>query len=188
MLRIVPAAGAARREQLRDLLGVEVFLRGDVRAGAEHREHRQHLVALGEAPHLLDRLRRRIAVVHAEQLDLAAVDAALVVEHLEIGDLGAANRGIGGGRSRVGHGLPELDRRVGRAGVVVSGRRGRSGAQRRKQSNGSTDQLFSRHARHLLPRQDASTRELTGCRRRPPLSSWLSSAASIAMPASATIP
>src|SRR3979409_302078 len=38
-----------------------------------------------QPPRRLDAFRRAVGVVHSEELDLAAVDAALLVQHLEIG-------------------------------------------------------------------------------------------------------
>ena len=81
-------------------LRVEIFLHGGVHGRADDLEREQHLVALDELAHLLDGLWRRVGVVILDQVDLAAVDAALVVDHLDIGGLGLADGGIGGGRSR----------------------------------------------------------------------------------------
>jgi len=50
-------------EQLRDLLGVEVFLHGGVRRRADDLEGQQHFVALDQLAHLLDRFRRAISIV-----------------------------------------------------------------------------------------------------------------------------
>ena len=91
MLRVVPAAGTAERQQLRHLLRVEVFLHGRVGRGADDLEGEQHLVGFDELAHLLDGLRRRIGVVILDQVDLAAVDPALLVDHAEIGRLRRAD-------------------------------------------------------------------------------------------------
>ena len=47
------------------------------------------------------------------RLTLSAVYAALLVDHLEIGGLGATDHAIGRGRPAIGHGLADLDFRVG---------------------------------------------------------------------------
>ena len=67
--------------------------------GADDLERQQHLVALDQLAHLLHRLRRAVGVVILDQIDLAAVHAALVVDHLDVGGLRLADRGIGRGRS-----------------------------------------------------------------------------------------
>ena len=59
-----------------------------------------------------------IGVVIADEVDLAAVDAAVVVDLLEIGGFGLADHAVGGGRSAVGHDVADLDFGVGGAGVV----------------------------------------------------------------------
>ena len=70
----------------------------------------------------LDRLGRREAVIVGDEGDLAAVDAALVVDHLEIGDLRLADHAVGRGRTAIGHGLAELDFGVAGAWSVLAGR------------------------------------------------------------------
>jgi hypothetical protein len=67
------------------------------------------LVALHQAPRLLHRLRRRVAIVERNQVDLAAIDAAALVQHLEIADLALAERAERRYRTAVGHGLADLD-------------------------------------------------------------------------------
>ncbi|MGY3371525.1 hypothetical protein ACVWZL_008650 [Bradyrhizobium sp. GM2.4] len=118
VLRVIPLGGAGGDEQLRDLLGVEVFLDRAVRGRAERVEHDDHLVALDQLADLLDGLRRRIAVVIGDEVDLAAVDAALVVDHLEVGFFGLADDAIGRGRTAIRHDVADLDLGIGRAGVI----------------------------------------------------------------------
>ena len=86
--------------------------------GAERVEEESDFLLFDKAAHLLDCLRRTVAVVEADQVDLAAVDAAHVVDHLEIGGLGFADHPVGGGWSAIGHGLADLDFRIGDAGRV----------------------------------------------------------------------
>jgi hypothetical protein len=62
-------------------------------------EQQQHLVLLDELARLLDRLRRAVAVVVADEVDLAAVDAALLVDHLEVRGDRLADRAVGRGRA-----------------------------------------------------------------------------------------
>ena len=54
---------------------------------AERLEHQQDLVALDQLARLLDRLRRAVGVVIGDEIDLAAVDAALGIDLVEIGCL-----------------------------------------------------------------------------------------------------
>jgi hypothetical protein len=106
---------------------------------ADGLEQERDMLLLDEAAKLLDRLRRAVAVVDADEGDLTAVDAALIVDHLEIGDFGAANHAIGRSRPAIWHGLADLDFRVGDARRVLGlggpeawggiGRDGRSGLQ-----------------------------------------------------------
>ena len=51
-------------------------------------DEEQHLFLLDQLAHLLDRAWRTVAVVQADEVDLAAVDPALIVDHLEVGGLG----------------------------------------------------------------------------------------------------
>ncbi|MET4716920.1 hypothetical protein ABIF63_001026 [Bradyrhizobium japonicum] len=122
-----------RCEQLRHLLGVEIFLDGRVHRRADDLEGQQHLVALDELADLLHGLRRRIGVVILDQIDLATIDAALVVDHLEIGGLGLADRRIGRRRSRERHGLSDLDLGVAGARIIFFLGTGRGDRQRQGQ-------------------------------------------------------
>jgi len=67
---------------------------------------------------LFHRLGRAVAVVVGDEIDLAAVDAALGVDLLEVGVLGLADHAIGGRRSAIGHDVADLDFGVGGAGIV----------------------------------------------------------------------
>ena len=68
-----------------------------------------HLVLLDELAHHLHRLGRAVAVVVGDVVDLAAVDAALVVDLLEVGADGLADGAVGGGGAAVGVGVADLD-------------------------------------------------------------------------------
>jgi len=91
VLRIIPLAGAGGDEQLRHLLCVHVFLERGVRGRAQRIEDQQDLVTLHQFAHLFHGLRRRICIVIGDEVDLATVHAAIVVDHLEIGGLGLAD-------------------------------------------------------------------------------------------------
>ncbi len=118
ILGIVPLGGAGGDEQLRHLLRIHVFVYGGIRRRAQRIEDEQHFVALHQLARLLDRLRRAVAVVVADEVDLAAVDAAGIVDLLEVGGFGLADHAVGGGGAAIGHDVADLDFGVGGAGVV----------------------------------------------------------------------
>src|SRR5712675_2469328 len=76
VLGVIPLGGAGGDEQLRHLLGVHVFVDRRIRRRPQRIENEQHLIALDQLARLLDRLRRTVAVIIADEIDLAAIDAA----------------------------------------------------------------------------------------------------------------
>jgi len=104
--------------QRRDILAVEIFLHGGLRAGAERAEQREHFLLLDQTPRRLDGLRRAVGIVQRQERDLAPVDSALLVQHLEIRRLGAADHAIKRPRPGMRYGLAELDLSVARARIV----------------------------------------------------------------------
>ncbi len=146
ILRIVEAGGAGRDEELRHLLAVEVLLAGEVGRRAERAGLGQDADILDQLAARLDRLGRREAVVERGHLDLAAGDAALGVQHLEIGDLHPADHAEGRGRPAVGNALAELDLAVADAGAPgLVGGCGDAGGQ--QQAERERDRV----PRHRLP-------------------------------------
>ena len=109
--------------QLRHALRVEIFVHGGLRRGAERAEQRQHFLLLDQPPRRLDAFRRAVGIVHGEELDLAAVDAALLVQHLEIGLADPAEHAIERAGAGMRHGLAELDLGIARARIVFLLRR-----------------------------------------------------------------
>src|SRR5690606_40941236 len=77
-----PLGCAGGDEHLRNLALVGVVPGGGGGGGAERLEEREHLLLLDQAAGLLDGLGRLVAVVADDDLDLAAVDAALLVVHV----------------------------------------------------------------------------------------------------------
>ena len=77
VLRIAELRGAGRDEDLRHLAAVEVFPRRRRAGRAKLLEDAGDALFLDQLAGLLDRLRRAVAVIQRQQLDLAAVDAAL---------------------------------------------------------------------------------------------------------------
>ncbi|MGY4499124.1 hypothetical protein ACVWYH_003055 [Bradyrhizobium sp. GM24.11] len=118
LLRVIPLRRAGVEQQLRHALGVEIFVHGGLRRGAERAIEREHLFLLDEAPRRLDAFRRAVGVVHGEKLDLAPVDAALLVQHLEIGLADPPEHAVERAGAGMRHGLPDLDLGVAGARIV----------------------------------------------------------------------
>lgn len=93
-------------------------MHGRLRRRAERAVEREHLFLLDQAPRRLDAFRRAVGVIHGEKLDLAPVDAALLVQHLEIGFANAPEHAIERAGAGMRHGLPDLDLGVAGAGIV----------------------------------------------------------------------
>ncbi|MGY4426678.1 hypothetical protein ACVWY2_009127 [Bradyrhizobium sp. JR6.1] len=104
-----PLLVAGGDEQLRDILLVEVFSHGEVARRAERAEHQQHVLTLDEIAGLLDRGLRIGAVIDRDELDLAAIDAAMLVDHVEIGRFRPPDGRERGERSGVGHDIADTD-------------------------------------------------------------------------------
>ena len=137
VLRVVPLGRAGCHVQLRHLAQVHVLVDGGIRRRAERLEQEQHLVLLDQLARHLDRLGRAVAVVVADEGQLAAVDAALIVHHPEIGVDGLADRAVRRRRAAVGVGVADLDLGVGCARVVLLLGGGRKGerCQHRSDAN-----------------------------------------------------
>jgi hypothetical protein len=89
-----------------------------VRRRAQRVEDQQHLVALDQFARLLDGFWRAVGIVIADEVDLAAVDAALGVDLVEVGLFGLADHAIGGSGSAIGHDVADLDLGIGGPGVI----------------------------------------------------------------------
>jgi hypothetical protein len=85
---------------------------------AQRIEDQQHLIALHQLARLLHGLGWTVAIVVGNEVDLAAVDAALGVDLPEVSLLGLADHAVGGRRSAIGHDIADLDLGVGGAGIV----------------------------------------------------------------------
>src|ERR1019366_9684696 len=97
---------------------------------------------------LLDRLRRAVAIVIADEIDLAAVDAAFGIDLPEVGIFGLADHAVSGSGTAIGHDVADLDFGIGGAGVVfllcerpAAG----CGEHREGSRKGPQSQLDSRH-------------------------------------------
>ncbi len=94
VLRVVPLGGAGGHEEVRHLGLVHVLVYGGIGGRAEGLEEGRHLVLLHELPDHLHRLGRRIGIVVRDEVDLAPVDAAIVVDLLEVGGEGLADGSV----------------------------------------------------------------------------------------------
>ena len=110
-------------------LRVEIFVHGGLRRGAERAEQRQHFLLLDQPPRRLDAFRRAVGVVHGEEFHLASVDAALFVQHLEIGLADAPQHAVERAGTGMRHGLAELDFGVARRPDRISSLRPRRRAR-----------------------------------------------------------
>src|SRR5713226_7883031 len=114
-------------------------MHGGLRRGAERAEQSQHLLLLHQPPRRFNALRRAIGVVHGEKLDLAPVDAALFVQHLEIGLADPAEHAVERARAAVRYGLTDLDFGIARTRIVflLGGLDGSGGRQDRGDRGGA---------------------------------------------------
>ena len=109
LARLVPHRRAGGDEELRDLLRVQIGMDGLARVGAEARQDEENVVFLDELAGRLHRLGRIVGVVIGNEIDLAASDAALGVDLVEIGRQHLADHAIGGSRTGIGHGVADAD-------------------------------------------------------------------------------
>ena len=131
-------------EEFRHLALIQITLYGGCCRAANDAENRQHLLLLDEFTHLLDDLRRTVGIVERNEGDLATVHAAmLVVKHLKVSSLGAANGGGRRQRPAIGHGVADPDLGVGCASIVFllgkcaasNGSKQNDGGRKRRQSS-----------------------------------------------------
>src|SRR4051794_11666681 len=104
MLWIIPDAGAVRQEKLWDMTFVQIALNGGIGYIAQALKDECDLILFDKSPDLLDGFRRAVTVIQADEVDLAPINAAPVVDHPEVGKLGASNSSIRRNRSAVGPG------------------------------------------------------------------------------------
>ncbi len=134
LLGLAPLRRAGRHVEMRHLLLVDVFVDRRVGRCAQRVEQAEHLVLLDELARHLDRLGRRVAVIERDEVDLAAVDAAGVVDHLPEDLVSLADHAIGRRRTAVWAEMTDLDLGIARPVVVLLLSRRRT--RRRKQSSG----------------------------------------------------
>jgi hypothetical protein len=116
---VVPGVGTGNNEQLWHLPLVHITANCEVGRGAKRTEQQQNLLSLDQLARHFDGLRRAVAVIAADEVDLAAVHTALVVDHGEVGRLRFANGGVAGSRPAIGHYVANLDLRIGNSRTVL---------------------------------------------------------------------
>jgi hypothetical protein len=109
MLGIVDLVRAGGAKQLRHLVLVEIRSDRQIGEAAKGLKDERDALLFDEPPGLFDGLGRAVAIVKADEVELAAVDPALLVDHLEIGGLGPGDRAVGGSGSAVREALANLD-------------------------------------------------------------------------------
>jgi len=90
-----------------------------LRRGSERTIQREHFLLLHQAPCRFNAFRRAVGIVQRQEVDLAPVDTALLVEHLEIGLADPAQHAVERARAGMRHGLADLDFGIARAGIVL---------------------------------------------------------------------
>ncbi len=118
VLRIVPLRRAAPHEEVRHLLLVHVSVDRRVACGADGVGCEQHAVLLDQPADHFNGLGRAVAIVKADEVDPAPVDAALLVEHPEVREFYPADGAVGRCRAAVRHRLADLDLGVCRTTVI----------------------------------------------------------------------
>ena len=131
LIGIVEAASSRRDEELRHLLGIEIFLDGDVRRGPYRTDLGKDADILDELSGLLDGFRRTVGVVELSEADLASIDPAPLIEHVEVAEhCPSSPRAKRGRRAAERRRLTELDLGVAGSGIIsVLGKRGREGQE-----------------------------------------------------------
>src|SRR4051794_21403254 len=81
-------------------------------------EQKQHFIALDQLARLLNGFGRTVGIVIRDEIDLAAIDAAIVVYFSEYGRHRLADRAVGRGGAAIGNDVADLDLGVAGAGVV----------------------------------------------------------------------
>jgi hypothetical protein len=117
-LGVVKLVGAGSAEQLRHLVLVEIRPNRQIGEAAKALKDERDALLFYEPPGLLNGPGRAVAVVNADEVKFAAVDSALLVDHLEIGGLGPGNDAIARSGSAVRKGLANLDLGVRDAGRI----------------------------------------------------------------------
>ena len=100
-------------------LEFRILLDGDVGHGSDGADLGKHADILDQLARLLDGFGGAVGIVELGEVDLASVDPALLVEHLEIADHGPSGAGAKSGcRAAERRRLTELDLGVAGPGAI----------------------------------------------------------------------
>src|SRR5712675_1881417 len=134
LLGIIKPGGATRDKDMRNFLQINVLLDRGFSCRPDNVEKHIYLVRFHKFANLLDRLWRIEAVVVGNEIDFSAVDAALIVDHFEVGGFGLANSGVSRCWPAVRHYIADFDLGIAYADVVLLLRDRRAGASSNDQS------------------------------------------------------
>ena len=109
VLVTAPAVSAALDEQLRNFSLVEIFRDRELGGRPDRTEDKGDVLHFDQLARLVPGSPRHEAVVDTDQVDLATIDAALIVDHLHVGLLGQTGSREPGARTGIRHGLADLD-------------------------------------------------------------------------------
>jgi hypothetical protein len=109
VLWVAPFGGAGIDEDVRHALGIDVLVDRRIGWRTQRAGEQQDLILFHQSTHLLYRTRWAVAVIQADEVDLAPVDATLVVDHFEIRRLGATDGPVSRSRAAVRHGVANFN-------------------------------------------------------------------------------
>src|SRR5260370_30822099 len=98
---------------MRAFLRIDVLQNRRISSSSNDIEKSEHFVRFDQLASLLDRFRWPETIVVRDELDLSAVDPALLVYHLEVSGLGLSDGGISRLGAAVGHYVADLYRGLG---------------------------------------------------------------------------
>jgi hypothetical protein len=119
---MAPAISAALDEQLRNFSLVEIFRDRELSGRPDRTENKGDLLHFDQLAGLVPGSPRHEPVVDADQVDLATIDATLIVDHFHVGHLGQTGNREPGARTGIRHRLADLDLAIGHPGRVLGGR------------------------------------------------------------------
>ena len=92
---------------------------GGIGGGAKWSKDQQYFIAFDQPSRLLHGFRRTVSIIIGDEVDLPTVDAAVVIDHSEVGAHRLANGTVGRCWPAVRHDVADLDLGVGHAGAVL---------------------------------------------------------------------
>ena len=161
MRRIVKRQFGGRHEKLWHFLLVHVRADRQVGGSAPDTHGQQNLVLFHELVRQRYRLAGVGAGIEADELDLAPVDAAVLVDHLKVSRLGAPGCAILRERAAIRHDVADLDFRIRCARVVFGLRRRRRGGTCEYQQRRDRKRKHSGACSHAMRNNSSHSIDLT---------------------------